>query len=398
MTILCSLLLHSPGFLKGDLKLTQAVELLRDKRNHLVHEQTLSGLYIPPDDFEKEWNLGFSSLKILIDTFPDSESKMMYEGISKSEAERFSDSQVDEFVDSIQAQIRGISEKAEDALSKAENAATRSELDRTQRRIIALEELILKNGELDVERLPQTVELSNKAIYNIARRIGEGGMGTVFSARSADGSEVALKICEISGVDRGDREACILEKLVKLQHPNIVRFLDSARLKSRLVIVMELVKGQSLERWLDLKYTDDGNWPVTCEDSKEIMLQLTNGMSAVHEMRIAHRDLKPANVMFDEVTQHLVIVDFGLSKEQNVNQTVTNAKSVVGTTMYMSPEQLDGITSNIDLRTDVWSLGIIQYEILTGRTPFVLRSAAGRSTGGEGPGSATRRNLTFSKA
>ena len=267
------------------------------------------------------------------------------------------------------------------------------------RQNLMMEELIMKNGDVDIDRLPQTVELSNKTSYFMTHRIGEGGMGTVFAARSADGSQVALKICEISGVDRGDREANILEKLVTLQHPNIVRFFDSARLNTRLVIVMELVKGQSLERWLDSKFTADGAWPVTCDESKDIMLQLTNGVSAVHEMRIAHRDLKPANVMFDEVTQHVVIVDFGLSKEQNANQTLTHATSIVGTTMYMSPEQLNGITRDIDIRTDIWSLGVIHYEILTGSTPFAPKTTS-REEGdkGSGSGSVSRRKLTFSKA
>ena len=397
VSILCSLLLHSPGYLKSDSKMARAVEQLREQRNQLVHEQIVKGLSIPKEEFEKEWGCACAALKILISTFSDIEAKPVVEKISKIEAERFSDSQVDEFVEQMQVQLREISDKAEDALLKAENAATRSEMDRTQKRIIALEELILKNGDLDVDRLPQTVELSNKANYHMTNRIGEGGMGTVFAARIADGSQVALKICEISGVDRGDREANILEKLLTLQHPNIVRFLDSARLKSRLVIVMELVKGQSLERWLDSKYTADGMWPVSCDESKDIMLQLTNGVSAVHEMRIAHRDLKPANVMFDEVTQHVVIVDFGLSKEQNANQTVTQATCIVGTTMYMSPEQLIGNTRDIDIRTDIWSLGVIHYEILTGLTPFAPKTTS-RDTGEQGSGSASRRKLTFSKA
>ncbi|KAJ1488243.1 kinase-like domain-containing protein [Baffinella frigidus] len=78
------------------------------------------------------------------------------------------------------------------------------------------------------------------------------------------------------------------------------------------------------------------------------MLQLTDGMGAVHSLNIAHRDLKPENIMFDEVAGHAVIVDFGISKEQNVNSTVTNTSGAkIGTALYMSPEQTEGVVSEI---------------------------------------------------
>ncbi|EKX48347.1 hypothetical protein GUITHDRAFT_46856, partial [Guillardia theta CCMP2712] len=201
--------------------------------------------------------------------------------------------------------------------------------------------------------------------YMVLSTAGSGGMGTVYVA-SKEGSDdkYALKICNNSNESRKDREAVILEKLVSVKHPNIVRFLGSSYLDKRLIILMELVQGVSLDLWLQHKGI------VSLQDAKTIMLQFADGMSAVHSHKIAHRDLKPSNLMIDDVTGNIVIVDFGLSKELNANMTVTSAKSVIGTAMYMSPEQLEGITSAVDLRSDVWAMGIICYEIVAGNTPF----------------------------
>ncbi|KAJ1477390.1 kinase-like domain-containing protein [Baffinella frigidus] len=125
------------------------------------------------------------------------------------------------------------------------------------------------------------------------------------------------------------------------------------------------------------------------ERAKTLMLQLTDGMSAVHSLKISHRDLKPANIMFDEVTGIATIVDFGLSKEQNTNSTVTNSSGAkIGTVLYMSPEQTEGDVSKIGAPADVWALGVIFYEILTGQHPFLplcLRPSPSPAAGGSSP-------------
>ena len=135
------------------------------------------------------------------------------------------------------------------------------------------------------------------------------------------------------------------------------------------MIIMELIKGQSLDEWLERRYSD-GISGVTFTETQPIVKQLVQGMSAVHAIDIAHRDLKPANLVFDEVTGKLVIVDFGLSKQHNTNTTVTAANCQLGTLLYMSPEQHEGDVKEISFSSDVWAIGVIWHEMLTSFTPF----------------------------
>jgi serine/threonine protein kinase len=134
-------------------------------------------------------------------------------------------------------------------------------------------------------------------------------------------------------------------------------------------VIMELIKGQSLDEWLERRHSD-GNSGVTFTETQPIVKQLVQGMSAVHAIDIAHRDLKPANLVFDEVTGKLVIVDFGLSKQHNTNTTVTAANCQLGTLLYMSPEQFKGDVKEISFSSDVWAIGVVWHEMLTSHTPF----------------------------
>ena len=141
---------------------------------------------------------------------------------------------------------------------------------------------------------------------------------------------------------------------------------------------MELIKGQPLDDWLEMRYVERNG--VAFRESKPIVKQLADGMAFVHEKGIAHRDLKPSNLVFDEATEKLVIVDFGLSKQFNSNSTITGANDNIGTLLYMSPEQLDGEITSTSYETDVWSIGVIWHEILTHHTPFE-RSALDKNAG-----------------
>jgi serine/threonine protein kinase len=219
-------------------------------------------------------------------------------------------------------------------------------------------------------------------------------MGTVFEAKliAADSNhgKLALKICDADASGRAEREAEILKRLSELNHDNIVKFFDSAFEDSRLVIIMELIKGQSLDEWLERRYSD-GNSGVTFTETQPIVKQLVQGMSAVHAIDIAHRDLKPANLVFDEVTGKLVIVDFGLSKQHNTNTTVTAANCQLGTLLYMSPEQHEGDVKEISFSSDVWAIGVIWHEMLTSFTPFEPASTLAH---GDSSTASRRRTLT----
>jgi Tol biopolymer transport system component len=207
--------------------------------------------------------------------------------------------------------------------------------------------------------------------YHVLAKVGEGGMGEVYRARDTNlGRDVALKTlpAELAGDEtrrsRFEREARVL---ASLNHPNVVTIHSVERFDGQLFLTMELVPGQPLSRLI----------PPTglpLDKLLAIALPVTEAMSAAHAGGILHRDLKPANIM---VTPQgtVKVLDFGLAKslEPRAEATVTlsaltEAGHVVGTVAYMSPEQAEGKT--VDQRSDVFSLGVILYEMATGVRPF----------------------------
>jgi serine/threonine protein kinase len=164
-----------------------------------------------------------------------------------------------------------------------------------------------------------------------------------------------------------------------LKHENIVKFVDEASDDKHLVIIMELIEGTPLDEWLENRYST-GSSGVTHLEALPIVQQLIQGMAAVHALNIAHRDLKPGNLIFDDVTDKLVIVDFGLSKMHNANSTITRGTDPMGTLLYMSPEQIERDIKEISYPSDIWSIGIIWHEMLTNHTPF--EPSAGRTEPG----------------
>eukprot|EP00960_Hanusia_phi_P055059 762854-Hanusia_phi.AAC.1 len=344
MTLLTSLLTFNPGYIKDE-EGVAAVESLRKERNELAHSNTFHLQEMEQEEFDRRWKCVRLCLDVLISQFlPHDKLKL------------------DEQIDAI--------------------AADQSEL-----RDVA-DQIHGSRAALGIPHaLQQRIALGNEW-FTLISKAGAGGMGAVYVA-SKDGTDdkYALKVCHNSDGDRQDREAVILQRLMSLKHPNIVRFLGSSYVNNRLFLLMELVQGVTLDVWLERKGL------VSLKDSKKVMLQFADGMSAVHSHFIAHRDLKPSNLMLDDVTGNLVIVDFGLSKQLNANMTVTSGTSIIGTAMYMSPEQLEGATSAIDLRSDVWAMGVICYEIVAGCTPFQQPSQEGRGRTSRNP-----PNLILSKA
>lgn len=199
--------------------------------------------------------------------------------------------------------------------------------------------------------------------YKITKLLGQGGMGEVYLAIDEKSKqEVAVKILARQLVtnqgliDRFKREA---ETLQKLEHPNIVKFIDAFENESQYVIVMEYVSGGNLQDLIK-----QGRLPI--EDAKRIALELCDALIRSHHLNIIHRDIKPENVLLTDDGKPK-LADFGVAR-LNEGSHMTRTGTQVGTPFYMSPEAWEG--KSLNAQTDIWSLGVMLFEMLTGQVPF----------------------------
>ncbi len=220
---------------------------------------------------------------------------------------------------------------------------------------------------------------SSIAHYRIASKIGAGGMGEVYRATDTKlGRDVALKLLPAEMASDPERLARFRREaraVATLNHPHIVTIFSVEESDGIHFLTMELVEGQTLDRLIP-----ESGLPV--ERIVEIASALAEALAAAHDKGIVHRDLKPANVMLT-AEGRVKVLDFGLAKEMRPHDpagaTLTSAGNtavgvVMGTPAYMSPEQIAG--RELDHRTDIFSLGIILYEMATGRRPFQGASSA----------------------
>lgn len=229
-------------------------------------------------------------------------------------------------------------------------------------------------GDLDVyfpsplaARLEEgSVELPSIPGYDVQSVLGRGGMGVVFRARQrALNRPVALKMmladvyASPSEVQRFVREA---EALSQVRHPNIVAVHDAGESAGRPYFAMELVEGGTLAQEL-------GGQPRPIRAAVELAARLARAVNAAHEAGIIHCDLKPANVLLDAGGTPKV-ADFGLARRIVLAESHTGSGRVLGTPSYMAPEQVRGSTKDVGTAVDVYALGAILYEMLTGRPPF----------------------------
>jgi serine/threonine protein kinase/Tfp pilus assembly protein PilF len=207
----------------------------------------------------------------------------------------------------------------------------------------------------------------NISHYELTEEIGRGGMGIVYKARDLKLDRyVAIKFLpqhlaySEEYKSRFIREA---KSAASLSHPNILSIYEIDEADGSLFIAMEYVDGETLKSHIS-KITSGTGVPV--DQAINWIEQIAQGLKSAHEMNIVHRDIKTENVMINK-DGRLKIMDFGLAKIKS-SESVTKTKSSLGTLSYMSPEQTQGIPA--DHRSDIWSLGVVFYEILTGELPF----------------------------
>src|SRR6266436_3040738 len=235
---------------------------------------------------------------------------------------------------------------------------------------VGLATKIIENGQAD-SLVGQTIDH-----YKISESIGAGGMGEVYLATdTVAGRKAALKLLPLrftgdaARLKRFQQEA---HTVVGLNHPNILTVYEIGEDHLIHYIASELIEGETLRQRL-------AHGPMQLSEAVDVAIQVANALAAAHQAGIVHRDIKPENIML-RPDGYVKVLDFGIAKlaEEELPGTMprdealllveTNLGSVLGTVRYMSPEQACG--EHVDQSTDIWSLGVVLYEMLTGHAPF----------------------------
>src|SRR6266403_1407892 len=229
--------------------------------------------------------------------------------------------------------------------------------------------------------LDRASSLSNQVLdgrHVVLKKLGEGGMSYVYLAKEiSSNATVAIKVLsprlasDKSSVERLRREAGLA---MRLDHPNVCRILRLGESEDGLIyLVMPFLKGELLSD----REVKDG--PMNLAVGIDVLRQVCAGLHHAHEMQIVHRDLKPENIMLvpeDNGHERAVVMDFGLAKERRADPAIAKLTAtgiILGTPEFMSPEQIRG--KPLDARSDIYALGIVAFEMFTGKLPFQGRNA-----------------------
>jgi len=244
---------------------------------------------------------------------------------------------------------------------------------------------------------PSTVTLSDSSEllagrYRIERLVGRGGMGAVYRAVDAMvGDVVALKVLDIE-ITRAPEQLEWFRREVRLArritHPNVARTHDMGEAAGTHFISMEFIEGTTLQDVLRVR-EDGERRRVALEPARaaRVLLAVCEGLAAAHAAGVVHRDLKPANILIEN-TGRVVLTDFGIARA--LTDEAGRTQGLVGTPLYMSPEQVSG--KPVDTRTDVYAVGLMLYEMLTGALPFA--GDPGRGSGAVSPLTVALARLT----
>ncbi|NOX58935.1 MAG: protein kinase [Planctomycetes bacterium] len=246
-------------------------------------------------------------------------------------------------------------------------------LDDDAQRIDIAEQSTIDGSSFQLDVGAPTKAITEIEGYTILKELGRGGMGLVYLAiQHSTKRQVALKVL-LDGPFASEKARLRFEREVELvaqlDHPNIVTILESGIDSGRYYFAMRYVPGQRLDRYIVEKN-------VPRERMLGIFQKVCEAVSYAHQRGIIHRDLKPSNILVDENGEPFVL-DFGLAKstgeqvsEIEKEKTISVTGQLMGTLPYMSPEQASGDQNSVDIRTDIYSLGVILYEMLTGQFPY----------------------------
>jgi serine/threonine protein kinase len=202
--------------------------------------------------------------------------------------------------------------------------------------------------------------------YVLETELASGGMGTIWRARDEVlGRPVAVKILH----DRLARDPDLLDRFrleavaaARLSHPCVVRVFDTGVDDGTCFIVMELFEGRTLEDVLAAQ------GPLPPGEAAQVLGAILQGLAHAHRQGVVHRDVKPSNILVDGRAEMVKVTDFGIAKAAFAQDDLTTTGNLLGTARYLAPEQVSG--GDIDARTDLYSAGVVLYEVLTGMTPF----------------------------
>ena len=206
--------------------------------------------------------------------------------------------------------------------------------------------------------------------YALERELGKGGMATVYLAEDLKHHrKVAIKVLrpELSSAIGGDRFPREIEIIAQLSHPHILPLHDSGEAAGILYYVMPYVEGETLRVAIDRK----GRFEV--DEAVQVLREVVDALAFAHERGVVHRDIKPENIMLSG--RHAIVMDFGVAKAVSAagGQALTTVGLALGTPVYMAPEQAMG-EGDLDHRADIYAVGVLAYEMLSGRPPFVKES------------------------